>query len=74
MCTMKKFVSDGITSKPRPSSSRTALVRSSRVAFFTAACDAVSRNAATPPHFTMALMLPDECGRIRSMSSVGATA
>ena len=28
------------------------------VVFFTQACDSVSRSAATPPYFTIALMLP----------------
>ena len=44
------------------------------VTFFTRAWDSVSRNAATPPHFTIALMLAMECGFKRAMRSGGATA
>ena len=44
------------------------------VTFVTHACDSVSRRAATPPDFTLALMLPVLYGRIRWISNFGASA
>ncbi len=69
---MKKLVSDGRTVYPSLSSSAVVFLRSARVDEATRSIAGTSFNAAAPAHLTSALMLPVVCGRIRSMSRLGA--